>query len=84
MVGEIDSKSGRNERSIQRVQTSRRSGEIYTRRIELEKGVDEVFSGSSHSREPVGQFEMTRRRNDDKHSLDYSDRGITDGQLMCM
>jgi hypothetical protein len=30
---------------VQRVQTSRRSGEIHARGVELEEGIDEIFSG---------------------------------------
>jgi hypothetical protein len=32
---------------VQRSQTSRRSGKIHARGVELEEGVDEVFSGSA-------------------------------------
>jgi hypothetical protein len=40
--------NGVDERLVQRVQTPRRSGEIYARGIELEEGIDEVFSGSGY------------------------------------
>ena len=41
------SHDGVDERLIQRVQTPRRPSEIHARGIELEEGIDEVFSGSA-------------------------------------